>query len=409
MSARPGWLGTAVLGLFALLQAVASGQAAGDVWRLITFGAVVLPSLLAAPLLATACYIVALTATVGRAGHLLWRMYGLVAAESIAAVALLWGWASGGFAAAGSGPLPRNVLDQWGGGNTALLQISIGEGVSLLLTPVLVIIAVVRIGRHADTWPATRQESRRSRALPLHVIGTACFVGTGAVVPSGLYYGDFESRHQPEVLVRELVEDREMRARARAYLIQMTLTDRARASPALLEALRQSKPEGQVAAASVLVATEADPTFVITHLADLLASLLDDTADQDRWRAVADGADLLASLGPRAAPAVPALVDHVRRPSADPSEQNALLSVIRALASVGEPAANAAPLLVEHARGSLEYRVRLAAAIAVDRVDPGFGKRCTTSSTFNQAFYQVGPQGQVSLRPECTQSPPEGR
>lgn len=392
---RRAWFVRGLLALSILLQLLASSAAVEGVWDLIKIGTpIIVPSVLAAPMLAAACYIVALTASIGRPEQTAWRMYAVVTGEAAAAAVLMWGVARGGLALAEAGPLPRN---EWGR-EFELLGTYLSEGLSVLLTPIPVMIA----GIHAVRYPD------RTHGLPGYVVATALVCGAGSVAASVVYFKQFEARHQPDVLVRQLVGDGLMRPHARVYLTHMTALEREPARPALIEALKASDPEGQVAAASVLGVTEADPGFVAVRLARLLETIGLEPAEGSQRPLATEAARVLASMGPDAAPAVPALMDRIRRPPADVSEESVVVSAVRALQQIGEPARTSVPLLLLQVLEGTSPFVQEVAARTVDLLDPALARRCTGSSTLQEATREAAHRRErIVLTPGCADIPPD--
>jgi HEAT repeat protein len=223
-----------------------------------------------------------------------------------------------------------------------------------------------------------------------------------------MYSKQFEARHQPDVLVRQLVGDGLMRPHARAYLTHVTALEREPARPALIEALTASDPEGQVAAASVLGVTEADPGFVAVRLARLLGTIGLEPAEGSQRPLATEAARVLASMGPDAAPAVPALMDRIRRPPANVSEESVVVSAIRALEQIGEPARLSVPLLVLQVLEGTNPFVQEVAAGTVDSLDPALARRCTGSASLQEATREAARRRErVVLTPGCADIPPD--
>ncbi len=148
------------------------------------------------------------------------------------------------------------------------------------------------------------QSPEPAHRVPVHVVAALVVAGASLGIVLPWYTTRFEARHQPDVLVRQLLEDPRMRSYARTALINMSAAEREKARPALIQALNQPGLEVQLAAASVLAVTEADTAFVVARLIDLL-----DTPFQQRdfagiWPPSVEAAQVLATMGPKAAPAV---------------------------------------------------------------------------------------------------------
>src|SRR3954470_17223461 len=97
---RRGRLGRWLLPVPIALQLLLIRSTVIDVSQLIDYDALIVPRLLNAPMIAAVCYAVALAACFGRTSQLAWRMYAIMAAQTMAALALIWGGAGGGFALA---------------------------------------------------------------------------------------------------------------------------------------------------------------------------------------------------------------------------------------------------------------------------------------------------------------------
>lgn len=387
-----GWFGRWSLRVVLLLQLVLTGFALEAVRSLIDYGTEIAPRDIALSMIVAACYAVALVASFGRADQMAWRMCVLMGCQvTAAAFLLIRGLMGDSFA--GAGPLPRS---EWGSG-LVLGVIRLYQGLSLLLTPVPMVIAAIQAGRSPE--PAHR--------VPLHVVAALVVAGASLGVVLPWYTTRFEARHQPDVLVRQLLEDPRMRSYARTALINMSAADREKARPALIQALNQPVPEVQLAAASVLAVTEADTAFVVARLIDLL-----DTSFQQRDFAgtrtppSAEAAQVLATMGPKAAPAVPALMERIRRPPTNGPERVVVVAAVRALGRIGGPAKSAVPLLLVQVREGNDSFVQEQAAFAVDQLDPVLARRCTgTALTLAEATRQAATlrRERVPLKADCTE------
>jgi hypothetical protein len=386
-----GWFGRWSLRVVLLLQLVLTGFALETVRSLIDYGTQIAPRDIALSMIVAACHAVALVASFGRADQMAWRMYVLMGCQVTAAFLLIWGLMGDSFA--GAGPLPRS---EWGSG-LVLGMIRLSQGLSLLLTPVPMVIAAIHAARSPE--PAHR--------VPMHVVAALVVAGASLGVVLPWYTTRFEARHQPDVLVRQLLADPRMRSYARTALINMSAAERDKARPALIQALNRPDPEVQLAAASVLAVTEADTALVVARLIDLL-----DTPFQQRDFAgtrtppSAEAAQVLATMGPKAAPAVPALMERIRQPPTNGPERVVVVAAVRALGRIGGPAKSAVPLLLVQVREGNNSFVQEQAAFAVDQLDPVLARRCTgTALTLAEATRQAATlrREPVPLKAECAE------
>ena len=381
-----------LLPVVVLLQLVLAGAALDTIKSLIDQGTLVRPVAFGSAVILAAGYLVALAASVGRADQTHTRMLVLIVCQAgVLATGILAGVALGG---------PTNIVlpdsylppSEWGR-ELGLSMITLSQGLALLLTPVSILLAVRLI----------TLATARVRRVPLHVAVTAAGAALCLAILLPRSSTTFRLRQQPDFLVREYFEDPRMRPSARAGLIKLPADERARLRPAIRARLNDADPRVQLAAASILVEMGTDHAEVVAKLIPLLGIPIDRSEIAGVGRPVSTGAaELLGQLGPRAVPAIPALIQLVQNPGKTSVETRRGAAAATALGRIGPPALEVVPLLLEQLRGSKPPWLREAAVEAIDRIDPSLATRCVgNAATLTQAYRQAYP-GPLQLKAECT-------
>lgn len=387
-----------LLSLVLLLQVALSSLALETVRGLIAYGTQIAPRELAVSMIIAACFAVALVASFGRAETLVWRMGAVAVCQMTAASVWLWAGLAGD-SLAGAASLPPNEI--YGREWVLSTGIRVPRALSVLLTPLPIVIAAVQVARRPRAAPR----------VPVHVAAALFAAAASLAIILPQYTTGIEARRQPEGLVRLLLEDRREAVRewARAALIQLPKAEQEKVRPTLLKALDHPSPAVQLQAASVLKETEADASLVIARLVDLLDTPIEPThiAGVGMPPSFA-AAQMLGAMGPKAAPAVPALMELLRLlPGKNYAERDLIAAAATALGQIGDPAKAAAPLLLVYVSewGNPDLRYKIAAA--VDRLDPALARRCTDNGSTmveasNKAMFSGG---RVTLKAECVEMP----
>lgn len=390
------WLLSFVL----LLQVALSGLALETVRWLIAYGTQIAPRELAVSMIIAACLAVALVASIGRAETLVWRMGAVVICQMTAASVWLWAVVTSD-RLAGIAPLPPNEIY---GSQMVLAEILGAQALSVLLTPLPIVIAGVHVARRPRAAPR----------VPVHVAAALFAAAASIAIILPQYTSGFEARRQPEELARLLLEDRRGHVQlwARDALIRLPKAEQEKVRPTLLKALDHPSPTVQLKAASVLKETEADASVVMARLISLLDTPIEPThiagVGKPHMPPSYAAAQMLGTMGPKAAPAVPALMDLIRLlPGKNYAEQLLIAAAATALGQIGEPARAAAPLLLVHVSEWRNSTLRDQIAAAVDRLDPALAQRCTDNgSTMVEALNKAKfSGGRVTLRAGCVEMP----
>lgn len=382
------------LSLLTLLQLGLAIAAASQVRDLIDYGTEILPRAVLLVLAVLASAIVAARATFGRPESLTSRTALFIVCQLVSMVTilvLLFGPGPSGLALPFT-PLPPNEIfgSQW-----ALATISY----ALLLTIPVAVSTLAVAGWHLYVHAPASGASVIPRSLGFWVLGAVCAVA----LVTGVYTWRFNAAQDPLVWVPGLFEPGSRTTERYRRLVAMPLKDRQRLRPVVLDGLTRPEACSQAFAAYVLIAAGIDDGSGMTRLRAILRTPDADCAVRLLVRGGAGGPG--DSLGAAGAPALPELIELLKRPATSGDEEMFVSRVALAVGGIGPAAAQAVPWLLGHASARSEY-LRGNAADAIDRIDPAFAARCVANVT---SMVEAARSPVLTLRPECLPPGDAGR
>ena len=369
-----------VLRALVLAQLAVLALVAFTVYELVSFGSEVTPGAVALVASMLASTVVALRVSLLRAAATRVHRLAFMSAQAITALAPLVGRTSRGFVVAGSA-LPRH--DGFGPGFVIAMM-----GLELLLAAVLAAVSALLCPLLLASAPDSTTVSPFGRVVGAWASGAVLV----AALVSMLYGAHVADTQKPETQVKQLLGsgDEEVRRTAARHLAAMDLSAQPAIRDALFDGLAAAGSVEQSWAAYVLIAAGADDGRAMKRLREMAGTF-----------AVGRAVHSLAMLGAAAEPALAELTAVIRIRTSDALVAGIQVEAADALAAIGPPAVGAVPHLLERARDQAYPELRFAAGHAIDRIDPGFARRCAVDApTMLEALAHTN-LGALTIRPEC--------
>jgi hypothetical protein len=364
-----------VLRAIVLVQLALVALVAWSVQELVAFDSQVPPGMVFVTTAMLGCTVVALRATFRRSSGQRGHRFAFMSAEALCVMLPV-------AAELFYGVLRRPPADTASSGLVELLL-----GLELLAAGCVAAVATLLAPYLLAPVPESREDSPYERAL--FVWSAVAVVATLAI--GGVYKSRYDETHAPGFLLQQLftVESPVHQRQLAARLVDARVTD----DPKMRETLFNFAVNGpvyeQTWAAYLLIATGRDDGRAIDGLRKLIGGYA-------TLRAV----DTLAMLGNKSAPAMADLESVMRKRTSDELIAAIQSRAADALAQIGPPAIAAVPALVNKLGEKSFWELRLSAAAAVDRIDPGYAARCVTGfPTVLDAL--TTEQADVVLNPEC--------
>jgi hypothetical protein len=328
---------------------------AWSVRELVNFDSQVPPAMVFLTTAMLACTAVALRATFRNADGLRGHRFAFMTAEALCAVMPV------------AAELAYGVLRTQPSGVSSSGIVELMIGLEVLAAACVAAFATFVAPYLLAPPPASRDDGPYESALVVWAaIGVVATVAIG-----GLYKTRYDETHTPEFLLQQLfTTDSPVQQRlVAARLVDSKATDDPGVREMMYELVENGPVDEKIWAAYLLIASKDDDGRAMAALRGLVGGFA-------TLRAV----EALQMLGEASTPALPELARAMRQNTEDWLIAEIQVRACDALAQIGPPAIETVPALVTKLNLKEYWELRLSAAAAIDRIDPGFAGRCVVGA-----------------------------